>query len=169
MIYFTSDLHFCHNKEFIWKERGFNSVEEMNEFIVEQFNQIIKPDDDLYLLGDCCMGQNEDSIPLLAKINGMKHLAIGNHDTDARLVEYRIRNLFGSIEYGGRLKYHNTLFLLSHYPMQVGNSTKEKVWNLHGHTHQRFPLSALPQCYNVGVDAHDCMPVSIEEIYEQIK
>ena len=38
MIYFSSDLHLNHDKDFIWRERGFSSVEEMNETIVDNFN-----------------------------------------------------------------------------------------------------------------------------------
>ena len=56
MIYFSSDTHFGHNREFVWKARGFKSVEEMNEAIVRNFNSLITEDDDLYLLGDVIMG-----------------------------------------------------------------------------------------------------------------
>ena len=37
----TSDLHFCHDREFVWETRGFQNVEEMNEAIVERFNSVI--------------------------------------------------------------------------------------------------------------------------------
>ena len=44
MIWFTSDTHFNHNKEFIWKVRGFNTCDEMNEFIVRRWNEMVQPD-----------------------------------------------------------------------------------------------------------------------------
>ena len=45
MIYITSDFHFCHNKEFLYKPRGFSSIEEMNIVLVENYNNIITPED----------------------------------------------------------------------------------------------------------------------------
>lgn len=33
-MYFTSDLHLNHDKEFIYKNRGFNSINEMNNTII---------------------------------------------------------------------------------------------------------------------------------------
>ena len=52
MIYFTSDCHFSHDKEFLWGPRGFKNQWEMNEKIIENWNAIIQPDDDVYILGD---------------------------------------------------------------------------------------------------------------------
>ena len=31
MIYFTSDLHFNHDRDFVYVPRGFQSVDEMNQ------------------------------------------------------------------------------------------------------------------------------------------
>ena len=55
-IFLTSDLHFGHNKEFIYKVRGFNSIEEMNEAIIERWNSVVNNDDDVYVLGDLMLG-----------------------------------------------------------------------------------------------------------------
>lgn len=41
MIYLTSDLHFGHDREFIWKVRGFSSIDEMNEVYVDKWNSLI--------------------------------------------------------------------------------------------------------------------------------
>ena len=51
-IWFSSDLHLNHTKNFVWEERGFSSVEEMNVMLIDNFNSIIRPCDTLYLLGD---------------------------------------------------------------------------------------------------------------------
>ena len=52
MIYFSSDLHFLHDRAFIWGARGFESVDEMNEEIIKRFNEVVQSDDTLYLLAD---------------------------------------------------------------------------------------------------------------------
>ena len=55
-IWFSSDLHFNHNRQFIYQARGFETLEEMNQTIIERFNSLVKPEDDLYLLGDTMLG-----------------------------------------------------------------------------------------------------------------
>ena len=47
-IWFTSDLHLSHNKEFLYKPRGFSSVEEMNETIIENWNSLVSWDDEVW-------------------------------------------------------------------------------------------------------------------------
>ena len=52
MIWLCSDWHFCHDRGFVYEPRGFNSIEEMNETIVNKHNSIVLPEDDVYILGD---------------------------------------------------------------------------------------------------------------------
>ena len=49
MIWLCSDWHFWHNREFIWGPRRFNSIEEMNETIVDRHNSLVLPEDDVYV------------------------------------------------------------------------------------------------------------------------
>ena len=64
-IYFTSDTHFCHNKDFCYEPRGFKTIEEMNEKIFNNWNSIVTDEDDVYHLGDIML--NDD-------IQGMMYL-----------------------------------------------------------------------------------------------
>ena len=64
-VFVTSDFHFCHDKEFIWKTRGYSSVEEMNEIQIEKFNSLVQPDDTVYILGDLMLGNNDEGIKCL--------------------------------------------------------------------------------------------------------
>ena len=57
-IWFTSDLHFGHDREFVWKARGFENIEDMNKAIVERFNSKVQPEDTVYILGDSMLGDN---------------------------------------------------------------------------------------------------------------
>ena len=58
MIYFTSDFHFCHNRDFIYERRGFSSIEEHDQTIIDNFNSIITDEDILYILGDVFLDDN---------------------------------------------------------------------------------------------------------------
>jgi len=68
-------------------------------------------------------------------------------------------------------KYGKKSFYLSHYPTLVANKDDKKfLWNLSGHTHSKNKFEyGQYHVYNVAVDAHNCYPVSIEEIIKDIK
>ena len=171
MIYLSSDLHFNHNKEFCYAARGFISVEEMNKAIVENFNSIIKPEDDLYLLGDLMLGgaeKLEENLKLLGSLKGNLHIVRGNHDTDSRMIAYSTLPNVVEICEGKYLKYKKWMFVLHHYPTLVGNYDDPKpVVGVHGHTHSTEKFQ-FPDAYNVSVDAHNCFPVSLDQIKQEI-
>lgn len=175
MIYFTSDLHFCHDREFIYKPRGFNTVWEMNNAILKNWNNIIKYDDIVYILGDLMLNDNEEGVELLKNLNGKKRIILGNHDTNARITLYD--NIYNTevIGYADRLDYNGYHFYLSHYPTFIANldgkrSLKQRMINLFGHTHVKDKFyQDNPTMYNVALDAHNNTPVSIEQIIEDIK
>lgn len=79
MIFLCSDWHFSHDKEFVWKDRGFNSVGEMNTEIVKRHNLIVTDDDDVYVLGDLCLGMDYDANKVLIEsLKGKIHIVLGN-------------------------------------------------------------------------------------------
>ena len=168
-VFFSSDLHFGHNKEFIYKARGFDSIEDMNKEIIKKWNEKVARTDTVYLLGDMMLGNNEHGLDLVSQLHGKIYVIRGNHDTDTRVALYRksiyILDVYDSLY----LRKHGYHFYLTHFPCLTGNlereSLKQMTLNLHGHTHASKPFFYdLPYCYNVGVDAHNCSPVSMEEI-----
>lgn len=79
MIFLTSDWHFNHSKEFIYKPRGFDSAEEMNSALVERHNSLVTSEDDVYILGDLCLGGAESlekSRELISSMNGKLHVVL---------------------------------------------------------------------------------------------
>lgn len=48
MIYFISDFHFNHNKSFIYETRGFQTIEEMNQTLINNYNEIVTDEDKVY-------------------------------------------------------------------------------------------------------------------------
>lgn len=170
MIYVISDQHYFHDKEFIYASRGFNSIEEMNKTLAENHNNTISAEDTVYFLGDELLGEiNQDKLNFLKSLNGKKYLAIGNHTTDKKIQSYLDNNIFEDIQYGYRIKYRKKIFLLTHYPTIVTNTTNDKVYNIHGHTHNiNIFNDDMPLNINVSVDAlPDYKPISLEELYEK--
>lgn len=174
-IYVSSDYHLNHDKEFIWKARGFDSVEEMNEAIITRNNELVSPDDTLIICGDLMLGGSENlekGIEMLNCMNGKKLIVGGNHDTRARREAYLKENIpvFDAYAFTYR-KYH---FYASHYPTLTGNleqeSLKQVTCNLFGHTHQTTNFyNEIPFIYHVGVDSHNCYPVHLDTVIEDMK
>ena len=170
MIWFTSDLHFGHDKIFIYEPRGFKSIYDAAETIIKHFNEVVAWDDDIYILGDCMLGNIEFGLSCLRQLPGQKHLIFGNHDTNDRIERYKESKIFISTEWGGRIKSGKYSFYFSHYPMMMGNyKDRHPTWNLSGHTHSKDKFQYGDNCiYNVAVDAHNCYPVSLDQIIEDI-
>ena len=168
-IYVTSDLHFGHDREFIWKVRGYDSVQEMNLAQVQKWNATIEDEDDVYVLGDLMLG-DPSNIEFIKQLKGRIHIVLGNHDTANREKMYReLPNVVEVAEVGIRLKYNKYHFILTHYPMLTGNLEKESLkqmsLNLYGHTHQTSNFyEDRPYCFHVGVDSHNGYPVNLDDI-----
>lgn len=175
MIWVTSDLHFGHNREFIYKPRGFNSIQEHDETIIEHWNSVVAPEDEVYILGDLMLNNNQHGIECLKRLNGIKSFVRGNHDTDTRLDLY-MDEQGANIAYCGdafTLKYKKYHFYLSHYPTLTGNlekeSLKQMTLNIFGHTHQKQKFyEDRPYMYCACLDAHDCYPVTLDQVIEDM-
>lgn len=172
-IFVTSDQHFGHDREFIWKARGFQSIDEMNEEFVRRWNETVDDEDDIYCLGDIMLGST-NNIEFLKRLNGKIHIVLGNHDTATREKMYReLPKVIEVAEVGIRLKFKKYHFVLTHYPMLTGNlekeSLKQMTLNLYGHTHQTSNFyNDMPFMYHVGVDSHNGYPVEMESIIEEM-
>jgi len=170
MIYFTSDLHFNHDREFIWGPRGFKSVDEMNEALFKNWNETVGKNDTIYVLGDFFLGPaNAQFIHhMITELNGEIHFIYGNHDTPAKMKIYNEDSLINKEGYATKIKYKKREFYLSHYPTLTASLEQDPnrvVINLFGHTHSKEKFyEDRPYMYNVAVDAHDNRPVSIDTI-----
>ena len=176
-IFFTSDTHFCHQQTFLWEPRGFTNVEEMNEAIVEHWNSVVKPNDEVYHLGDIALNNIDVAISYINRLNGTIRWIIGNHDTEKK-IDKIIDNCPNVWHYGWAycFKYNKEQSIyMSHYPTLTANFDEKKfsrhVLALHGHTHQRvnWLRPDNPFMYHVGVDSHNCTPVHIDEVITDIR
>lgn len=175
-IYLTSDTHFCHDKEFLWRPRGCENVYEMNEKIIENWNKTVKSGDEVYLLGDIMLKDNIQGEKLLHSLNGWIHIILGNHDTAARYdIFSRSYNVL-EIETAMTLKYNKYNFFLCHYPTLCSNyddgkDLKHKMISLCGHRHVTDPFYDWDKgcIYHVELDAHNLTPVHIDEVIEAME
>ncbi len=145
----------------------------MNEHIIAAHNTVVKPDDDVYVLGDLMLGDSEKGIECIKRMNGKLHIVWGNHDTDSRKNKYAALPNVVESNHVIVLKYKKHHFYMSHYPTLTGNLEKESLTqmtlNLFGHTHQKTNFHMdMPFMYHVGVDSHKCFPVNLDDVIEQM-
>ena len=176
MMYFTSDWHVGHNKEFLYSKRGFSNIYDHDTALVKNCNELVSWDDELWILGDLDMGTNEMEWNRIFKSLNCQnvHFITGNHDSDNRVDKYIDEYNFEFHGYADVIQFTKTKRLyLSHYPSITGNfddNKKKRTICLFGHTHQLDNFyNNNPYVYHVGVDSHNMYPVSIEQIMKDIE
>lgn len=164
MKFFTSDTHFFHEHllgENDFAPRLFETVEEMNEAIIKNWNAVVKETDTVYHMGDVAMHPlyekaNDLVLECLSRLHGNIVFIKGNHDTRAffkYLHEHDPGNgghdKFSFHDVGAIVKFNHHQYYLTHYPIYLG--TTINIRNLHGHIHHYSV--PIPDNINVGVDA----------------
>ena len=158
-IFFTSDHHFGHGGALALYRRPFPSVAAMDEGMVERWNAVVEPEDEVWHLGDFAVRQPAARVAtLLRRLNGSKHLVFGNNDPPATTGQAGWTSVapYAELEIDGRL------LILCHYPFRTWRASGKGALNLHGHSHGR--LSPQLRQFDVGVDVRDFRPVTLAEI-----
>lgn len=174
MNFYVADLHLGHKNIMRLSNRPFSSVEEMDKTIIDNINSIVKPDDDLYILGDFSFKSGKNPVEYLKQINGKKHLIIGNHD-GIILSNNEARKQFVEITNYKRIDDNGRMVILCHYPIAEWDGYFRGSYHLFGHVHNNFNnpwykyMSSLNNCYNVGVDVTDFKPVTLDQLINMVE
>lgn len=184
--WFTSDLHFGHVNILTYtpQRRAYlglsdtDTVVEMNEAIVDLWNTQVAPDDTVWVVGDVAMGKVHENILYVQRLNGTKHLFLGNHDrphpiatsnTDKREAwaqEYRSVG-FREQFFQAPMYFDGILANVCHFPYGGDHTTDrynaEDIARyvpvddgrplVHGHVHDMWKTNGAQ--YNLGIDAWD--------------
>lgn len=166
MIYLTSDTHFGHSKIIEYTHRPFDTVEEMDKTIIDNINDAVDPEDVLYILGDFTMGGSYTKCMKYREQLNCKHihLILGNHDK-RKVFSSDKPPIFESVKDYAEIEF----CCLSHYPFTSWSSKDYGSIMCHGHIHSNRRYNEINQWqkirkYDVGVDANDYKPVSIDYI-----
>lgn len=161
MIYFTSDTHFGDPRVLRIDRRPFPDMVAHDEALIQYWNDIVGADDDVWHLGDFMSVRGGDCDGLLAKLNGRKHLIIGNNDPETTTSA----GGWTSVQHYHELHIDDVHLILCHYAFRTWNKMGKKSINLHGHSHGR--LKPLPRQFDVGVDAQGLRPVTLEDVVKK--
>lgn len=175
MDYYTSDLHLGHNNVLSHRPM-FDTTDEMDEALISNWNRKVGADDHIYILGDLCYRSKASVESYLERLNGQKHLIIGNHDSSwlkgsnfERLSAY-----FVSIDSLITVKKNKVNITLCHYPMLEWSGSRyaanRSSWLIHGYIHNYqnaiydYIKENQPTALNCGVDVNNFEPVTFEEL-----
>lgn len=178
-LWVTSDIHLQHKNIIKYCSRPFQTVDEMDEQIIKNWNEVVKKNDTVFIIGDVGFGNVDKLCEKIKRLNGKKILIVGNHDRDY-LANETFTSLFAAIHEQVYIKVGDTNIYINHFPFTCFDGSYgglSATWQLFGHCHS-FPGSLgmdmdrlghlFPTQYDVGMDNNHYMPVSFERIQEII-
>jgi calcineurin-like phosphoesterase family protein len=127
-----SDPHFYHKNIVTFenydgtKVRPWDDAEQMTEEMIEWYNELVAPEDRVYLLGDVAFTAKH-MVNAVSRLNGRIVLVPGNHEP-TKMRKYF--DLFDDVR--GYVVKHG--FIMSHMPIHEGSLSRWKL-NIHGHLH----------------------------------
>ena len=159
-IFLIGDLHFNHRNIIKYCSRPFDSVEDMNEQLIKNWNSVVEKNDIVYVVGDFALCGKQKIIEFGQCLNGRKRLILGNHD-QASIETYRAA--------GFEFVYNHPIvldefFVVSHEPM-VGFSPSMAFANIFAHVHDNpayTDCSARSFCVSVERICYE--PIDFETI-----
>ena len=165
MTYFTADLHLGHDNVIRFCNRPFETVLEMDEVLIANWNAVIKGNDDIYILGDLFYRNKESAEEAIKRLKGKKHLILGNHDKRwTKTVD--LSKYFVEITNFLTYKCDGVKYTLCHYPMLSWPGRGNGGYMIHGHNHNN-PLDYTDQyLLNAGVDINDYKPATFNELIQ---
>lgn len=171
--FLISDTHFNHAKmlTFLSKVDGkpvrpFASVEEMDEAMIQNWNNVVKPCDTVIHLGDVTFNNKYYLSKIRPRLKGKIQLIVGNHDD---FMDKDFMASFEKVMFWKPIKEHE--IFASHLPVMPSQFRGKCTLNVHGHIHERhvrdlgdFPKKPLWAC--MSVEHINYTPVSIEELVD---
>lgn len=165
MTWFTSDQHFFHKRirEFCPVSRASRDIEHMNELLIEAHNKTVPPNGVVYYLGDFSFGTEAQTLNVLQRLHGVKHLVLGNHDQVIRK-SAALQSMFESVADYKTSSHNKIKIVMFHFPIAKWESAHRGAYHLHGHSHGDY--QGPGRCLDVGVDARagNLAPWHIDEI-----
>lgn len=178
-IWLISDTHFNHANILNFRGvegdtiRDFQSLEEMNETMIDRWNEVVKPQDKVYHLGDVLFGDRQKDGPgVLSRLKGHKRLVVGNHDViHGNPMQNVLHKYFDKITMWRMMPEHG--ILMTHVPVHPSTlgegrfeGVKGKMVNVHGHIHENKSPEGPYFC--VCVEHIDYRPMHLDEVKEKI-
>lgn len=165
IVYFIADLHFGHKNIIKNCERPFADVAVMDEALIDNWNARVTSEDTVYILGDLMFCEKCHPSVYLERLNGKKHLIIGNHD-NSWMKKAELDRFFESRSYMTVIRHEENRITLCHYPMMAFDGD----FLIYGHIHNNkrnayWPLlKTMENALNAGVEVNGHRPITFDEL-----
>jgi calcineurin-like phosphoesterase family protein len=154
-VFFTSDEHFGHRNIIKFCSRPYESVEEMDEDLINKFNNKVPKDGFTIHGGDFYLGRDKHLVNqrYVNRLNGSHLFLMGSHDK--WLDNSKAHELV-------ELMINGQKIVVCHYAMRVWPASHYNSWLLYGHSHGGLPSEG--KSFDIGVDNNGYEPVSYDDI-----
>ena len=172
-VLYTADLHFGHTNVIRYCARPFADVDEMDEALVANWNECVRDQDTVYILGDVTLQKHAEKY--LQRLRGHKILVVGNHDYFIKRQDAAA--YFDQVAPYMEIQRQQHKVTLCHYPLLEWDGSREDPDNpgcgylVHGHIHNAIHpeyrvLFEHPLALNAGVDVNGYCPVTWEQMVD---
>lgn len=162
-IWFTADTHFFHTGILTACRSQFSTIDEMNEKLIDNWNEVVSNKDVVYHLGDFGFIYGKRNIQQMEKVfnrlNGNKNLCIGNHDCKV-IKSFKWNNVFER----KTIKNNGIKYTLNHFSQRSWSCSFHDSRHLFAHSHGN--LKPYGYSCDVGVDSWNYAPVNIDTLEE---
>ena len=169
MIYYTADQHFGHSNIIGLCNRPYSDIADMDENLIFNWNKVIGASDIVYILGDLVFRSDKHASHYIQRLNGVKHLILGNHD-HKWIKNCNLPKYFESVSYYLEIVDNERRIALSHYPMLSWGGAAKGALHIHAHTHNKREglvfetLKKMDNALNAGVEINGYRPVTLDEL-----
>ena len=154
--YVISDLHFGHKNMALY--RGFKTLEEHDQYIIDRWNSLVHKGDSVWILGDISMEKATEYYKL-GLLKGHKKVVLGNHDLPKPSHNRKMLEYVNSIS--GAVTNKNRGYILTHIPIHPFELERFNV-NIHGHVHANTINDS--RYVNVCCEVIDYTPVLLNDL-----
>jgi len=163
-MFAIADMHIGHKRilEFCGDTRRGDTLEEHDENLIDAWNSVVSPQDNVYVLGDEVLGDRKAGYNKMRRLKGHKHLIKGNH-TQIKSEHF---DIFQSIQDYKEIRIEGIKVVMFHFPIYEWHDAHKGAFHLFGHVHASYK-TVRGKMLNVGVDQRpnkDMKPWSWEEI-----
>lgn len=179
--YYISDTHFGHSNVIDFDHRPYKNVQEMDEALINNWNNVVSNEDTVYILGDFCWLKEDEWLEYLWQLKGKKQLIRGNHDLWS--MSTILKKEFADIKEYKEITDNGRHVIMCHYPLLCYKGSYDpKTWMLHGHTHitreqdfveawtkeliqsKALESDSWGHIINVGCMIHNYIPVTLDQL-----
>jgi calcineurin-like phosphoesterase family protein len=167
-VFFTSDTHFGHSNIIRYCGRPFESKEDHDRVLIDNWNRVVTSKDTIYHLGDLGFGDAAYLHKIVSRLSGRIIFLMGNHDRPSvmKLLSDRIPFTRYVDIIKPKVQGHSQTIFLSHYPHRSWFKSNHGSWHLWGHSHGNMVPYGLS--FDVGVDCWNYTPVSLEQVSDKM-